>query len=105
MCLENNASVNHLVHYVFVHKAAFTQMRSSQMLKHIVCVCAHYCYRCVFAGEPSPPKLEGSLQSKGNALKVKWIKQDDGGSPITHYLIRYKAVSITGLKKEFQLNI
>ncbi|XP_058270204.1 neural cell adhesion molecule 1b isoform X2 [Hemibagrus wyckioides] len=41
--------------------------------------------------EPSPPKLEGALQSKGNTLKLKWIKQDDGGSPITHYLIRYKA--------------
>lgn len=57
-------------------------------------VCAHYYYWCVFPGEPSPPKLEGAIQSKGNVLKVRWIKQDDGGSPITHYLIRYKAVSI-----------
>lgn len=67
-------------------------------------MCAYYCYRCVFPGEPSPPKLEGTLQSKGNALKVKWIKQDDGGSPITHYLIRYKAVSIAGYEKEFWLS-
>ncbi|XP_076832356.1 neural cell adhesion molecule 1b isoform X2 [Brachyhypopomus gauderio] len=41
--------------------------------------------------EPSPPKLVGTLQSKGNVLKVSWHRQDDGGSPITHYLIRYKA--------------
>uniref|UniRef100_A0A4W5QC05 Neural cell adhesion molecule 1 n=1 Tax=Hucho hucho TaxID=62062 RepID=A0A4W5QC05_9TELE len=41
--------------------------------------------------EPSPPKLEGKLQTTGNALKVNWIKQDDGGSPIKHYLIQYKA--------------
>uniref|UniRef100_A0A8C7TRY3 Neural cell adhesion molecule 1a n=1 Tax=Oncorhynchus mykiss TaxID=8022 RepID=A0A8C7TRY3_ONCMY len=41
--------------------------------------------------EPSPPKLEGKLQTMGNALKVNWIKQDDGGSPIKHYLIRYRA--------------
>uniref|UniRef100_A0A8C7UD27 Neural cell adhesion molecule 1b n=1 Tax=Oncorhynchus mykiss TaxID=8022 RepID=A0A8C7UD27_ONCMY len=40
--------------------------------------------------EPEPPKLEGTLQTKGNSLKVNWIKQDDGGSPITHYLVRYK---------------
>uniref|UniRef100_A0A4W5QJH0 Neural cell adhesion molecule 1 n=1 Tax=Hucho hucho TaxID=62062 RepID=A0A4W5QJH0_9TELE len=45
--------------------------------------------------EPSPPKLEGKLQTTGNALKVNWIKQDDGGSPIKHYLIQYKAVSMT----------
>uniref|UniRef100_A0AAR2KT22 Neural cell adhesion molecule 1b n=1 Tax=Pygocentrus nattereri TaxID=42514 RepID=A0AAR2KT22_PYGNA len=43
--------------------------------------------------EPTPPKLEGTLQPKGNALRVNWIKQDDGGSPITHYLVRYKAES------------
>uniref|UniRef100_A0A669D510 Neural cell adhesion molecule 1b n=1 Tax=Oreochromis niloticus TaxID=8128 RepID=A0A669D510_ORENI len=39
---------------------------------------------------PNPPKLEGALQRKGNSLRVSWIKQDDGGSPILHYLIRYK---------------
>uniref|UniRef100_A0A673KSF4 Neural cell adhesion molecule 1-like n=1 Tax=Sinocyclocheilus rhinocerous TaxID=307959 RepID=A0A673KSF4_9TELE len=44
-------------------------------------------------GEPSPPILEGTLQPKGNSLKVKWTKQDDGGSPITHYLVKYKAVN------------
>lgn len=48
----------------------------------------------VVAGEPSPPKLESNLQPKGNSVKVNLIKQDDGGSPITHYLIRYKAVSV-----------
>uniref|UniRef100_A0A8C9ZYB4 Neural cell adhesion molecule 1b n=1 Tax=Sander lucioperca TaxID=283035 RepID=A0A8C9ZYB4_SANLU len=43
---------------------------------------------------PNPPKLEGALQPKGNSLKISWIKQDDGGSPILHYLIRYKPVSM-----------
>uniref|UniRef100_A0AAQ5X5Y5 Neural cell adhesion molecule 1b n=1 Tax=Amphiprion ocellaris TaxID=80972 RepID=A0AAQ5X5Y5_AMPOC len=42
---------------------------------------------------PNPPKLEGDLQPKGNSLKVSWIKQDDGGSPILHYLVRYKPVT------------
>ena len=45
------------------------------------------------AGEPNAPKLEAKIQTGGNSLKVNWIKQDDGGSPIKHYLIRYKAVS------------
>uniref|UniRef100_A0A8C6SUF2 Neural cell adhesion molecule 1b n=1 Tax=Neogobius melanostomus TaxID=47308 RepID=A0A8C6SUF2_9GOBI len=43
---------------------------------------------------PNPPKLEWTPQPKGNSLRVSWIKQDDGGSPILHYLIRYKPVSI-----------
>uniref|UniRef100_A0A3P9P3B1 Neural cell adhesion molecule 1b n=1 Tax=Poecilia reticulata TaxID=8081 RepID=A0A3P9P3B1_POERE len=42
---------------------------------------------------PNPPKLEGSVEPKGNSLKVSWLKQDDGGSPILHYLIRYKPTS------------
>ncbi|XP_077064800.1 neural cell adhesion molecule 1b isoform X2 [Siphateles boraxobius] len=54
-------------------------------------------------GEPSPPILEGTLHSKGNALKVKWIKQDDGGSPITHYLVRYKAREDPDWKPEIRL--
>ncbi|XP_017345639.1 neural cell adhesion molecule 1b isoform X1 [Ictalurus punctatus] len=53
--------------------------------------------------EPSPPKLEGAIQSKGNVLKVKWIKQDDGGSPITHYLIRYKAREDLAWKDEVRV--
>ncbi|XP_027029783.2 neural cell adhesion molecule 1b isoform X4 [Tachysurus fulvidraco] len=55
-------------------------------------------------GEPSPPKLEGTPQSKGNALKVQWIKQDDGGSPITHYLIRYKAKGDLEWKDELRVS-
>ncbi|XP_073778783.1 neural cell adhesion molecule 1b isoform X16 [Danio rerio] len=53
--------------------------------------------------EPSPPILEGTLQPKGNSLKVKWIKQDDGGSPITHYLVRYKAREDSEWKPEIRL--
>ncbi|TSQ58029.1 Neural cell adhesion molecule 1 [Bagarius yarrelli] len=53
--------------------------------------------------EPSPPKMEGALQSKGNTFKVKWIKQDDGGSPITHYLIRYKAREDLAWKDELRV--
>jgi len=44
-------------------------------------------------GEPTAPKLEGKVHNEGNSFKVTWIKQDDGGSPIKHYLVRYKAVS------------
>ncbi|XP_026138312.1 neural cell adhesion molecule 1b isoform X4 [Carassius auratus] len=54
-------------------------------------------------GEPSPPILEGTIQPKGNSLKVKWTKQDDGGSPITHYLVRYKAREDSDWKPEIRL--
>ncbi|XP_070290259.1 neural cell adhesion molecule 1 [Salvelinus sp. IW2-2015] len=53
--------------------------------------------------EPEPPKLEGTLQTKGNSLKVNWLKQDDGGSPITHYLVRYKPKRQTDWKPEIRL--
>ncbi|XP_049322772.1 neural cell adhesion molecule 1b isoform X2 [Astyanax mexicanus] len=53
--------------------------------------------------EPTPPKLEAILQPKGNALRVNWVKQDDGGSPITHYLIRYKAKEDPVWKPEIRL--
>ncbi|XP_028450612.1 neural cell adhesion molecule 1a isoform X5 [Perca flavescens] len=50
-------------------------------------------------GEPSAPILEVKIQDRGNTLKINWIKQDDGGSPIKHYLVRYKAVSIPSKEK------
>ncbi|XP_067307257.1 neural cell adhesion molecule 1b isoform X3 [Pseudorasbora parva] len=53
--------------------------------------------------EPSPPILEGTLQPNGNSLKVNWIKQDDGGSPITHYLVKYKAREDQDWKPEIRL--
>nr|XP_029536990.1 neural cell adhesion molecule 1-like isoform X12 [Oncorhynchus nerka] len=53
--------------------------------------------------EPEPPKLEGTLQTKGNSLKVNWLKQDDGGSPITHYLVRYKPKHQADWKPEIRL--
>ncbi|XP_057206425.1 neural cell adhesion molecule 1b isoform X1 [Triplophysa rosa] len=53
--------------------------------------------------EPSPPKLESKLQPKGNSVKVNLIKQDDGGSPITHYLIRYKASEDTEWEPEIRV--
>ncbi|XP_060792120.1 neural cell adhesion molecule 1a isoform X1 [Neoarius graeffei] len=40
--------------------------------------------------EPNPPKLVAKLLSPGNELKVNWIKQDDGGSPIRQYLVRFR---------------
>ncbi|XP_040902957.1 neural cell adhesion molecule 1b isoform X4 [Toxotes jaculatrix] len=52
---------------------------------------------------PNPPKLEGALQPKGNSLKVSWVKQDDGGSPILHYLVRYKPVQAPEWKPEIRL--
>ncbi|XP_036005615.1 neural cell adhesion molecule 1b isoform X4 [Fundulus heteroclitus] len=54
-------------------------------------------------GNPNPPKLEGSLQPKGNSLKVSWIKQDDGGSPILHYLVRYKPIQASDWKPEIRM--
>ncbi|XP_030250362.1 neural cell adhesion molecule 1b isoform X16 [Sparus aurata] len=51
---------------------------------------------------PNPPKLEGVLQPKGNSLKVSWTKQDDGGSPILHYLVRYKPVQAPEWKPEIK---
>ncbi|XP_062242226.1 neural cell adhesion molecule 1b isoform X9 [Platichthys flesus] len=53
--------------------------------------------------KPNPPKLEGALQPKGNSLRVGWIKQDDGGSPILHYLIRYKPIQASEWKPEIRL--
>uniref|UniRef100_A0A8C9QRN6 Neural cell adhesion molecule 1 n=1 Tax=Spermophilus dauricus TaxID=99837 RepID=A0A8C9QRN6_SPEDA len=43
--------------------------------------------------EPSAPKLEGQMGEDGNSIKVNLIKQDDGGSPIRHYLVKYRAIS------------
>ncbi|XP_017575338.1 neural cell adhesion molecule 1a isoform X11 [Pygocentrus nattereri] len=54
-------------------------------------------------GEPNPPKLEAKLQSTGNELKVNWIKQDDGGSPIKHYLVRFRAKHRSEWKPEIRL--
>ncbi|XP_078055024.1 neural cell adhesion molecule 1-like isoform X8 [Mustelus asterias] len=55
------------------------------------------------AREPSPPKLEGKVLGNGNVFKVNWIKQDDGGSPIRHYLVRYKAKHHSDWKPEMRL--
>ncbi|XP_028277285.1 LOW QUALITY PROTEIN: neural cell adhesion molecule 1-like [Parambassis ranga] len=54
-------------------------------------------------GEPSAPKLEVKVQSGSNSLQVNWIKQDDGGSPIKHYLVRYKAKHVSDWKPEIRL--
>ncbi|XP_071061585.1 neural cell adhesion molecule 1-like isoform X1 [Pseudochaenichthys georgianus] len=56
-----------------------------------------------YAGEPSAPKLEVKVLERGNSLKVNWIKQDDGGSPIKHYLVRYKAKHVSEWKPEIRM--
>ncbi|XP_061448225.1 neural cell adhesion molecule 1 isoform X1 [Rhineura floridana] len=53
--------------------------------------------------EPSAPKLEGHMGEDGNSIKVNLIKQDDGGSPIRHYLIKYKVKHSTEWKPEMRL--
>ncbi|XP_070411587.1 neural cell adhesion molecule 1a isoform X4 [Nothobranchius furzeri] len=53
--------------------------------------------------EPNAPKLEITAVKGGNTFKVKWIKQDDGGSPIKHYLLRYKAKHVSDWKPELRL--
>nr|XP_021140904.1 neural cell adhesion molecule 1 isoform X13 [Columba livia] len=54
-------------------------------------------------GEPSAPKLEGQMGEDGNSIKVNVIKQDDGGSPIRHYLIKYKAKHSSEWKPEIRI--
>ncbi|XP_046321490.1 neural cell adhesion molecule 1 isoform X13 [Marmota monax] len=53
--------------------------------------------------EPSAPKLEGQMGEDGNSIKVNLIKQDDGGSPIRHYLVKYRAKMSSEWKPEIRL--
>ncbi|XP_030076384.1 neural cell adhesion molecule 1 isoform X5 [Microcaecilia unicolor] len=53
--------------------------------------------------EPSTPKLEGKVGEDGNSIKVKLIKQDDGGSPIKQYLVTYKAKHASDWKPEIRV--
>ncbi|XP_075135763.1 neural cell adhesion molecule 1 isoform X8 [Leptodactylus fuscus] len=53
--------------------------------------------------EPSAPKLTGRVGEEGNSYKVVLIKQDDGGSPIRHYLLRYKAKNSADWKPEMKI--
>ncbi|XP_047235178.1 neural cell adhesion molecule 1a isoform X20 [Girardinichthys multiradiatus] len=56
-----------------------------------------------FKGEPNAPILEVTPVKSSNSVKVKWTKQDDGGSPIKHYLVRYKAKHVSDWKPELRL--
>ncbi|XP_018427563.1 PREDICTED: neural cell adhesion molecule 1-B-like, partial [Nanorana parkeri] len=53
--------------------------------------------------EPSAPKLTGRVGDDGNSFKVVLIKQDDGGSPIRHYLVRYRAKNSLDWKPEIKI--
>uniref|UniRef100_H3DQE6 Neural cell adhesion molecule 1a n=1 Tax=Tetraodon nigroviridis TaxID=99883 RepID=H3DQE6_TETNG len=53
--------------------------------------------------EPRTPKLEARFHNRGNSFKVNWIKQDDGGSPIKHYLVRYRAIQGSVWKPEIRV--
>ncbi|XP_043997258.1 neural cell adhesion molecule 1a isoform X6 [Gambusia affinis] len=53
--------------------------------------------------EPTSPILEVTPIKSSNSAKVKWTKQDDGGSPIKHYLIKYKAKHMSDWKPEMRL--
>ncbi|XP_054853412.1 neural cell adhesion molecule 1 isoform X3 [Eublepharis macularius] len=53
--------------------------------------------------EPSAPKLEGQMGEDGNSIKVNLIKQDDGGSPIRHYLVKYRVKHSSDWKPEIRL--
>ncbi|KAA0720098.1 Neural cell adhesion molecule 1 [Triplophysa tibetana] len=54
-------------------------------------------------GEPNPPKLEATPQSPANVMRIYLIKQDDGGSPIKHYLVRYKPKLRQHWKPEYRV--
>ncbi|XP_036180295.1 neural cell adhesion molecule 1 isoform X15 [Myotis myotis] len=56
-----------------------------------------------YKGEPSAPKLEGQMGEDGNSIKVNLIKQDDGGSPIRHYLVKYRTKLSSEWKPEIRL--
>ncbi|XP_053308252.1 neural cell adhesion molecule 1 isoform X1 [Spea bombifrons] len=53
--------------------------------------------------EPSAPKLQGTIGDDGNSIKVNLIKQDDGGSPIRHYLVQFKAKNAVEWKPEMKI--
>ncbi|XP_073459186.1 neural cell adhesion molecule 1 isoform X7 [Aquarana catesbeiana] len=53
--------------------------------------------------EPSAPKLTGRVGDDGNSFKVVLIKQDDGGSPIRHYIVRYRAKNSLDWKPEIKI--
>ncbi|XP_063799241.1 neural cell adhesion molecule 1 isoform X3 [Pseudophryne corroboree] len=53
--------------------------------------------------EPSAPKLSGRVGDDGNSFRVYLIKQDDGGSPIRHYLYRYKPKNSVDWKPEIKI--
>uniref|UniRef100_A0A3Q2CKB7 Neural cell adhesion molecule 1a n=1 Tax=Cyprinodon variegatus TaxID=28743 RepID=A0A3Q2CKB7_CYPVA len=55
------------------------------------------------AGEPNAPLLEVMPIKSSNTVKIKWTKQDDGGSPIKHLLVRYKAKHVSDWKPELKL--
>ncbi|XP_062868092.1 neural cell adhesion molecule 1a isoform X1 [Trichomycterus rosablanca] len=52
--------------------------------------CATESFQTQPVREPNPPKLEARQESIGNKLRINWIKQDDGGSPIKQYLVRFR---------------
>ncbi|KAM9299588.1 neural cell adhesion molecule 1 isoform 3-T3 [Gastrophryne carolinensis] len=49
------------------------------------------------------PKLAGHVGDDGNSFKVALIKQDDGGSPIHHYLLRFRAKNSLDWKPEMKI--
>ncbi|XP_067364888.1 neural cell adhesion molecule 1b isoform X5 [Channa argus] len=51
---------------------------------------------------PNAPELGGILISS-NSLKLEWTEQDDGGSPILHYLVRYKPIQASEWKPEIRV--
>ncbi|KAK5599989.1 hypothetical protein CRENBAI_012047 [Crenichthys baileyi] len=63
----------------------------------------YYILLTVCGGEPNAPILEVTPVKSSNSVKVKWTKQDDGGSPIKHYLVRYKAKHVSDWKPELRL--
>ncbi|KAM4651270.1 neural cell adhesion molecule 1 isoform 1-T1 [Discoglossus pictus] len=53
--------------------------------------------------EPSAPKLQWFIGDDGNSIKVNLIKQDDGGSPIRHYLVNHRAKNSAEWKPELRV--
>lgn len=76
-------------HVTYIHYNASSSLLQFRLYQELINCEKHW----FFPGEPSAPKLTGRVGEDGNSFKVILIKQDDGGSPIRHYLVRYRAVS------------
>uniref|UniRef100_A0A8C7ZPX9 Neural cell adhesion molecule 1 n=1 Tax=Oryzias sinensis TaxID=183150 RepID=A0A8C7ZPX9_9TELE len=86
---------------IFYLGFTFSVSAGSSRLKG--CLSCKHIHKTEHMREPSAPKLEANVADEGNSLRVTWIKQDDGGLPIIHYLVKYKAKHVPEWKPEIRV--